>query len=178
MEDKNISEKLKLSEQRFNVATEIGGIGIWELNLEDDTSFRNLMHDKIFGYKEAVEDWGEQKALKHVIPDDQLIFKEAFSNAIKTNRLFFEVRVMWPDNTLHWISANGKVIRDNNNKPIKMIGVVTDVTDRKNVEIKLNDVIERLEKINRLMTGRELKMIELKAEIADLKKDTSKSLPK
>jgi PAS domain-containing protein len=175
MEDKKILEDLKLTEQIFETATEVGGIGIWALRLEDDTSFRNLTHDRIFGYEEKVDNWGEQICIKHVIQEDQPIIKKAFSDAIKTNLLFFEVRVTWPDKTIHWITATGKVIRDSNNKPINMIGVVTEITDRKEVEIGLINKTVEMVKFNKFMFGREQRIIELKEKIEELKKEEFKN---
>lgn len=51
-----------------------------------------------------------------------------------------------------------------------LIGVIHDITYRKNMELELQDKISELERTNKLMVGRELKMLELKKEINELKK--------
>lgn len=55
-----------------------------------------------------------------------------------------------------------------------IMATVRDVTEEKEVERKIEERAENLEKINNLMVGRELKMIELKKEIASLKKKLNK----
>lgn len=51
-------------------------------------------------------------------------------------------------------------------------GVFTDITARHKDQLTLMEKIDELEKLNKFMVDRELKMIELKAEIAKLKKET------
>jgi len=50
-----------------------------------------------------------------------------------------------------------------------LIGIIHDITLRKNMELELQNKINELERINKLMVGRELKMLELKQEINKLK---------
>lgn len=52
-----------------------------------------------------------------------------------------------------------------------LIGIIHDITLRKNMELELQNKISELERINKLMVGRELKMLELKKEINELKKN-------
>lgn len=54
-------------------------------------------------------------------------------------------------------------------KPEGIQGVMRDITDRKQMEKKLMERNEELEKINKLMIGREIKITELKEEIKELK---------
>lgn len=46
--------------------------------------------------------------------------------------------------------------------------IFNDVTAQKKAEISLKDKIEELEKINKLMIGREMDMIRLKEKIEDI----------
>ncbi len=60
---------------------------------------------------------------------------------------------------------------DQNNKIIGIIGFSIDITERKKAEDKLKEYTKELEKMNDLMVGRELKMIEMKNEIKELKNE-------
>lgn len=65
------------------------------------------------------------------------------------------------------ILVQAYIIYINNEK--FMLGIVEDITEKKLASEKTKEVIERLEKTNRLMVGRELEMVRLKTELADLK---------
>jgi PAS domain S-box-containing protein len=73
------------------------------------------------------------------------------------------------DKSTIWIEINAKFIFDQNGMPQKILGVARDVTHRVEVEEKLKSQIKKLEEINKLTVNRELKMIELKKEIEQLK---------
>ena len=67
-----------------------------------------------------------------------------------------------------WLSVYTSPIINKNGKIIKIIHVVRDISERKEVEKAANKKNIELEKANRLMVGRELKMIELKKKIKEL----------
>jgi PAS domain S-box-containing protein len=123
--------ELKKAKFRLDLAIDASQIGVWELDLVKDTSVRNLRHDQIFGYEEKTAEWGAKKFFEHIIPEDRLSVQAAFDRAMKTDKLFFECRILWPDKSIHWITATAKTVRDNAGKPQEMIGTVTDITERK-----------------------------------------------
>ena len=41
---------------------------------------------------------------------------------------------MWRDGSVHWIAARWQVLKDEAGKPLRMIGVNMDITDRKQAE--------------------------------------------
>ncbi|WP_258003606.1 PAS domain-containing protein [Fischerella muscicola] len=55
-----------------------------------------------------------------------------------------EYRVVWPDGTVHWIAARGSANYDADGKPISSMGVIFDITDRKQIEAALRQNEERL----------------------------------
>ena len=56
-----------------------------------------------------------------------------------------------------------------------VIGTGIDITDHRNAEEKIEEHAAEVERLNQVMIGRELKMIELKKEIENLKSRTSAS---
>ena len=134
---KKAQEELEENGRRLDIAVEASQIGIWELDLISDTSIRNLRHAQIFGYEEVLTEWGAKTFFEHIIPEDRPSVKAAFNEAMKTGKVFFECRIIWPDKSIHWITATGKAFGDSTGKPIKMLGTVTDISERKLMQEKL-----------------------------------------
>lgn len=135
---------LSESEERLRIAMEAAELGTWDLDLTTDTaSVRSLRHDQIFGYNEPQPDWGQQIAMRHMLPEDRPIAERAFARAAETGVLSFEVRVRWPDDSIHWIAPLGRTYFDKNGEPVRMAGVVADVTERKWAEEARRESEER-----------------------------------
>lgn len=127
-------QELQSVHDSHNLALTAAEMGTWDLNLIDDTARRSLRHDQIFGYETLQPEWGQEVAKRHVFPADQPIFDESFQRARTTGELRFEVRIIWPDQSIHWINALGRVYYDEHQQPVRMAGVVMDITDRKQAE--------------------------------------------
>lgn len=67
-----------------------------------------------------------------------------------------------------WLAWNNTAILDEDRNDVEIIGVGRDITRRKQAELELQENIRHLERLNRVMVGRENRMIELKQEINDL----------
>jgi PAS domain S-box-containing protein len=124
----------KKAEQRLVIAVDAAQIGTWELDLVNDISIRNLRHDQIFGYQSLLAEWGSNTFFLHVAPDEKDSVRQAFANAFECGKLFFECCIVWPDETIHWISVYGKVQYDSAGKPETMTGTVADITERKDAD--------------------------------------------
>ena len=131
---KQAEDAVKGSEQRLNLVLDSANMGIWELNLKNDTSIRSLKHDQIFGFQSLQSEWGAEIFLTHVVPEDRNLVKKKFEEAFLTSKLYLECRILWPDKSVHWINALGTAFRDGNGKPVFMMGTVQEITDRKLAE--------------------------------------------
>ncbi len=75
-----------------------------------------------------------------------------------------------PDGTVRWLSESGSVVRDEKGSPLRMLGVVQDITDRKLAQDEIQRKTAELKAFNEAMVDREERMIELKEEINRLSK--------
>jgi len=130
--DRKLAEEaLRDNEERLKVTLESAQVGTWDLDLATDRAVRSPRHDEIFGYSTPLPEWGAAIFMAQVFPQDRDAVKASFEEAYLADRFSMECRIIWPDQSIHWISAQGRVHRNNEGKPVRMRGVVMDITDRK-----------------------------------------------
>ncbi len=141
---KRAEEALRDSEERLRLAVESADLGVWELDIEKDVAFRSPRHDQIFGYSEPQEEWGLEVALRHVLPEDRPAIHAAYERASKTGVLDHESRVRWPDGSIHWFHAYGRFYTNSEGRPVRIAGLLEDITERKRAEEAQRQSEERL----------------------------------
>ena len=147
-ESKKAGDLLSAIEQRLDLALLHSGMGVWDLDLIHDTAWRTLQHDRIFGYESAPATWGQEIAMQHVVPEDRHNFVHCFQEAIRTGRLFLECRVIHPDQTIHWIRAQGQVLGYEDGRPARMLGTVVDVTEQHETQDRLEKLVRAVARSN------------------------------
>ncbi len=180
---------LNISEERWHFALEGAGDGVWDWNLVTNKVFFSKQLKLMLGYEdhEIPNDFTEWDKL--VFPDDKAMVSKLLEKHMKgeTTVYISEHRLLCKNGRYKWILDRGKVMDwDNDRKPLRFIGIHTDISERKETQErikKMNEeleqkVIERtnellvkneeLEKMNKLFIGRELRMIELKNTIKKL----------
>jgi PAS domain S-box-containing protein len=148
-ERRRAEEAVKESEQRLDLALDSAQMGAWELNLINDTAIRSLKHDQIFGYPSLQPEWSSEIFLAHVVSEDRDLVKKRFEEAFATGHFNVECRIMWPNQSLHWIAAQGRVYRNHKGDPARMMGVVADISERKLVEEEIRRHGQLLEAANK-----------------------------
>jgi PAS domain S-box-containing protein len=144
VERKHTEKALQAAQESLTIAIEAAQMGTWHLDITKDfASKRSLRHDQIFGYDTLQSEWGQKIARRHVVEEDREIFDAAFVRAMETGKLDFEVRIQWPDGSIHWMAARGRFYFDDNGKPVYGGGVNFDITDRKQTELALRESEER-----------------------------------
>ncbi|MDM9381221.1 PAS domain S-box protein [Chlorogloeopsis sp. ULAP01] len=143
-ERKQAEAALKAAQENLTIAIEAAQMGTWHLDITKDFApKRSLRHDQIFGYETLQAEWGQEIARRHVVEEDREIFDAAFARAMETGKLDFEVRIQWPDGSIHWMAARGRFYFDDNGKPGYGGGVNFDITERKQTELALRESEER-----------------------------------
>lgn len=138
--DRKVAEnKLRETAERLEFTLQAAEIGDWDLDLGNDTAYRSLRHDQCFGYTTLLPDWGFDSFIQHVHPDDRDFVARKFERSLQDLSPWnFECRVVWPDQTVHWIAAHGSIYGQNA-KPKRMSGIVYEITERKHAEQSVRD---------------------------------------
>jgi PAS domain S-box-containing protein len=143
-ERKLAEEKLRRGEERLRLALDGGQMGAWELDLVGGASWRTLRHDQIFGYDVPLPQWDYETLLKHVVPEDLELVKRCFAQTLFTDHLSCECRIAPPGRPPRWIAIRGRVGRNLKGERIRLMGTVSDISDRKLMEQTLRENEQRL----------------------------------
>ena len=148
-ERKQTAEALRASEERLQLAMEAAQLGSWDWDITTDRAIRSLRHDQIFGYDSLQPEWGVEIAIANIISEDRDLFRSRIAEALKTDTFSVEFRIIRADDhSLRWVSAQGRVFRDAESKPVRMMGIVADTTERKRAEHELERHQQELARSN------------------------------
>jgi PAS domain S-box-containing protein len=131
-------ERIHRSEERLRLATEVGRVGVWEWDIaQGAVEWSDLLYE-IHGVDRStfVPDPRSFEPLVH--EEDRERLAQALRNALKLGEPFqIEIRGVRPGGDVHWLALRAEVLRDEDGRPVRMIGVTTDITDRRRSEAQL-----------------------------------------
>jgi PAS domain S-box-containing protein len=153
---KQAEETLKNTATRLNEAQRLAHIGSWELNLTNNVL---TWSDEIFRMFEL--DPGEFGAtyeafLGTIHPDDREAVNFAYTHSLETRTPYaIDHRLLFPEGRIKYVHEQCETFYDGD-KPIRSIGIVQDITERKLVEQeRLTHLrfVESMDQINRAIQG-------------------------
>lgn len=136
--------ELRESEARLQLALQVGRMGTWDWSMQTNTVSWSDGQFAILGlqvneYPPSYELWAGS-----VHPEDLAATEAALQQAMQGRTEFHhEYRTLWPDGSLHWTEARGRSIYNAAQQPIRMIGVLIDITERKQAEQEREQLLER-----------------------------------
>ena len=120
-------KQIEEAEERARLAADAVGLGTFDLNLITGEMITSKIFAKIFGFDEPV---AREEYVKVFNPADLEQRTKAHLAAIVSGTLFYEARVIWPDNSTRWVRVEGKVVY-NEDKAIRILGTLLDITEQK-----------------------------------------------
>jgi PAS domain S-box-containing protein len=145
-------QERRRAQDSLQLALDAAGMGSWDLDLRANTTLRSLRHDQIFGYNEPVADWNLDTAITHFLAEDRAVVANAFDASLRTGALDFEARIRRrADGATRWVRFTGQTFYDGG-EPVRIAGVVADVTDRRAVEDRTRHA-QKIEALGQLTGG-------------------------
>ena len=146
-ERKQIELALKDSEYYWKFAIEGAGDGVWDWDIEKDVKTFSKQWKAILGYAEfdSLPTGLEWENRFH--PDDKAFVEEymqAYLSGIDPNYKL-ECRMKCKDGSYRWVLSRGMVLQHSKDGvPLRMIGTISDITDRKQAETRLRESEQRV----------------------------------
>jgi PAS domain S-box-containing protein len=143
-EEKRAREALRQSQERLNLAQKAARIGSFEWDIQTNTIIWSEEIEALHGLSPGgfggnCDAWAER-----VHPEDLPRAKQDLQRALADGEYRSEKRVVWPDGSVHWLQAKGKVYYDEAGQPQRLFGVNIDVTERKRADEELRASEQRL----------------------------------
>ncbi len=136
---------LRASEKRFDLAVNGAEEGVWDLEVATGKMYRSKRMCEMLGFTEeelfpSLNTW---KSLMH--PDDRDAVLAALQSHIegKTPRFEAVFRAVHKDGSYRWILSRGRAIHDASGRTVRVVGVHSDITERKAMEAQLFEEKER-----------------------------------
>lgn len=170
LEQAELYATIKKSEEKLREAQEMAHLGFWSWDVKTgEVEWSDEVY-KIF----CIDPKEFTPKIDSILelspwPEDHQRDRELINRAIETHAPgTFEQRFMRPDNTIGYYYSTFQGVYDDAGGLVTIVGTVLDITDRKQVEIKVNQQLTELKRWQEVTLGREGRILEMKAEVNEL----------
>lgn len=148
---RRLEDKFSKNQQLLTSAEIIGKIGSWEVNFIDphdwrkNTTYWSDESYRIFGYEPNSVKVSYPFFIEHVHPDDLHLFSSNFSDWSIPGMMYeTDFRIITKDGSIKHLYGKFTIEYDEENKPIRMVGITQDISHRKKLEIELQNYNQKL----------------------------------
>ncbi|NMG20472.1 PAS domain-containing protein [Brasilonema bromeliae] len=127
------------NEERLQLALNAAQMACWDWDIQTNKVTWTKDHESLFGL--ALSSFGStyEAFLQCVHPQDRKLLEQAMARSLEERYYEHEFRVVLPDNSIHWLVSKGEVFFNDIGKATRMLGVVWDITARKQQEQQIRE---------------------------------------
>jgi two-component system cell cycle sensor histidine kinase/response regulator CckA len=130
-ERKRAEEALRQSEERLRLVVEAADLGTWEWDIASGQLKWSDRSFALFGLQPGTP-MTFDRFMAALYPEDRESVQSGVRQTLESGGDYrVEVRAVLPDGSLHWLSARGRAYRDESGRPVRMSGVVLDISEMK-----------------------------------------------
>ncbi len=138
-----VEKALLESEERIQAAIDAACLGTWDWNLATERIVWAGHHDRLFSFAPGEFDGRYETFESRIHPDDVNGLRQAIERSLREHIDYaHEYRVVWPDRTTHWVASRGHYRWNQMGQPTRMLGIVSDITDRKRAEEAYRSLVD------------------------------------
>ncbi|WP_035694084.1 PAS domain-containing protein [Flavobacterium soli] len=121
-------KEIEEAQEKARLAIESADLGPYEVNMLTNEVKTSDRFNEIWGVEGEIT---REKLIQFIHPDDLIVREKAHAESLVSGNLDYETRIVQKDNSEQWIRIKGKVIFDENRRPITLLGVIQDITEQK-----------------------------------------------
>ncbi len=141
-------ESLMEEERRLSEAQKLSHIGNWDWNLATDEMYWSDEMCLIFGCAPQKLFHTYRELLNFTHPEDRGYVDNSIKSALAGKSFSIDHRIISVDGEERIVHAQGKVVFDETESPIRLRGTIQDITDRKKAEEKIRILADAVESSN------------------------------
>jgi PAS domain-containing protein len=145
---KEATERLRDARQRQDLAAQAAGLGVWEWKAgEDRAIWEDERTREIFGLPEGSDPINYEDLERDFLhPDDKATLEAALEEGWRNGHYRVECRIKRAsDGQLRWVEFSGRCEKDDAGEPARIVGVVADITERKQAEERQDMLMAELD---------------------------------
>lgn len=132
------TERARLSEERLRLALEAAHMGTWDWDIPTGRVTHSATTETIYGFAPGCFEGTFKSFLRNLHPEDRELVTQALRRTLEQGADYnIDFRVIWLDGSVHWVASKGQVYYDNSGQPIRMTGIIMDITERKRSQEEL-----------------------------------------
>src|SRR6476469_7440388 len=122
-------------QEKLSLAIEAARMGTWDWDMQTGRVTWSKQHEQLFGLAPNTFPGTVSSFLACLHPGDRDRVMHSLE-LVRASRSDYneEFRIVWPDGSVHWIVSRGRFLQDETSQPIRIVGTVLDVTERKQDE--------------------------------------------
>ncbi len=132
--EERLTRELREQDRRMRLAQQATGVGTFEWDIPHNRVTWSPELERLYGLPPGGFGGRYEVWIACVHPDDRPETERQHERALATGRMEADWRVVWPDGTVRWLAGRATVEMDAAGKPLRMLGVNIDITDRKRAE--------------------------------------------
>jgi PAS domain S-box-containing protein len=151
---KRDEESLTGSESRLRLAVEAGRMAVWQIDIDSGRLANSPELNRLLGLPEDADPTLEEINARY-LPGEFERLQSVARAALTSGERFFEAefRYRWPSGEIRWLLLRAEFLLDASNQPRSAIGVLLDITERKESEERLKLLAREVDhRANNLMT--------------------------
>lgn len=147
-DQKRAEAVIREREERLRLAMDATEMGSWDWDLRTGEIIWSEGHERLWGLPPGSFQGTYEESETRVHSEDRAGLAAAFTQARETQTSYtHEFRVVWLDGSVHWIAGQGRFDYDESGQPIRVTGVVRNITAQRTAQNALSESHARMQRV-------------------------------
>ncbi|MCW3148875.1 EAL domain-containing protein [Stutzerimonas stutzeri] len=126
------AEALQQSQERLQLALESVDLGTWDWHIPSGELYASARASDLQGAMTGAYQGSFQEFFAHVPNDDRQKMRQAYADLISGRNQVYQVvyRAQLADGSIRHLESTARLYRDESGKPLRMAGIIMDITER------------------------------------------------